>query len=571
MSTVKVKARRNSLVEWKRLQARLDELEATMIAIRRGDVDAIVVDGPQGSRIFSLRSPEDPYRVLAERMSEGAATLTSDGTIVFCNQRLAEMTGVSGEQLLGSSLAGMLREPGGSNLPALLAQALLRNVRTDADLLRGDGSTLPVQLSLSSIPLEGSEHGICLVATDLSERKRAEERLKTSSLYSRSLLEASLDPLVTISRQGKITDVNQATVDVTGVAREGLIGSDFCDYFTEPEKAREGYERAFSESRVQDYPLAIRHSSGQVKDVLYNAAIFWNEEGEVGGVFAAARDITARKQAEERLQRVNNTLRVLNDCTEALMKATDESAMLQLVCDTVVHAGGHRMAWVGCAEHDRGKTVRPVAQAGFEEGYLETANISWADTERGRGPTGTAVRSGKVTVCHDVISDARFAPWRANAIRRGYGSVIVLPLKSDGQTFGALTIYAAEKEAFDAREQRLLEELANNMIYAIMALRAGSQRRQAEAAVAAEREKFNSILDVLPPYVVLLTPDYHATFANREFRKRFGESGGRRCFEFLFNRSEPCEICETHSSPWFKWLIFGKAGGAAGYAILRRS
>jgi PAS domain S-box-containing protein len=122
------------------------------------------------------------------------------------------------------------------------------------------------------------------------------------SAYARSLIEASLDPLVTISSEGKITDVNQATVAVTGVGREKLIGSDSCDYFTEPENARKGYKRVFEQGTVRDYPLAIRHVSGRITDVLYNASVYKNEAGEVQGVFAAARDITRRKRAGDALR-----------------------------------------------------------------------------------------------------------------------------------------------------------------------------------------------------------------------------------------------------------------------------
>jgi PAS domain S-box-containing protein len=137
---------------------------------------------------------------------------------------------------------------------------------------------------------------------DITERKRAEKQVRDVSLYSRSLIEASLDPLVTISVDGKITDVNQATEFATGCSREELIGSDFSDYFTEPEQAEKGYKQVFTEGFVRDYPLAIRHKSGKIIDVLYNATIYTNEAGKMQGVFAAARDITELKKAEELAQ-----------------------------------------------------------------------------------------------------------------------------------------------------------------------------------------------------------------------------------------------------------------------------
>ena len=134
---------------------------------------------------------------------------------------------------------------------------------------------------------------------DITERKGAEKKIRDASLYSRSLIEASLDPLVTISAEGKITDVNEATVTVTGCSREELIGSNFSDYFTDPEKAQSGYKRVFTEGLVRDYPLAIRHKSGRIADVLYNAVVYRNEAGEIQGIFAAARDVTELKKVEE--------------------------------------------------------------------------------------------------------------------------------------------------------------------------------------------------------------------------------------------------------------------------------
>ena len=147
---------------------------------------------------------------------------------------------------------------------------------------------------------------ILLLAAWLWSRQRTvarqnEERLRQAAHYARNLIEASLDPLLTISREGKITDVNEATALITGVARERLIGSDFSDYFTDPDKARDVYQQVFATGRVRDYPLALCNASGGVSEVLYNATAFRNDSGEVEGVFAAARDITHRKQLEEQL------------------------------------------------------------------------------------------------------------------------------------------------------------------------------------------------------------------------------------------------------------------------------
>jgi PAS domain S-box-containing protein len=131
-----------------------------------------------------------------------------------------------------------------------------------------------------------------------SELKAFNLSIQRASLYARSLLEAATDPLVTISPEGKITDVNEASVKVTGVSRDKLIGTDFSDYFTEPKKANEGYKQVFEKGVVSDYPLTICHENGTLTDVLYNASVYKDDEGGVLGVFAAARDVTAQKKLE---------------------------------------------------------------------------------------------------------------------------------------------------------------------------------------------------------------------------------------------------------------------------------
>ncbi|MDO8845028.1 ATP-binding protein [Methylicorpusculum sp.] len=147
-----------------------------------------------------------------------------------------------------------------------------------------------------------------LKAPSVQQLETANNKYKGSAQYARSLIEASLDPLVTISTEGKIMDVNVATEKITGVERQKLIGSDFSEYFTEPDKARQVYEEVYAKGFVMDYPLAIYHTSGYVTDVLYNATAYQDESGHVAGVFAAARNITERKTYEEQLKIANREL-----------------------------------------------------------------------------------------------------------------------------------------------------------------------------------------------------------------------------------------------------------------------
>ncbi len=201
-------------------------------------------------------------------------------------------------------------------------------------------------------------------------------------------------------------------------------------------------------------------------------------------------DITGHKLTDRALHRSNRALRMISECNQVLVRATDEASLLRDVCRIIVEMGGYLLAWVGFAEEDDGKSVRPVAQAGFEEGYMDSLDITWADAERGRGPTGTAIRTGEPSVARFIQADPRFEPWRAEASTRGYASSIALPMLSEGRALGALNIYSSEPDTFDAEEVRLLTELADDLAYGITALRAQAERKRAEEALRVSEERY---------------------------------------------------------------------------------
>ena len=185
------------------------------------------------------------------------------------------------------------------------------------------------------------------------------------------------------------------------------------------------------------------------------------------------------------LSRLNRELRAISDCNQVLLRCTDEQSLLEKICRLCEEAG-YGMAWVAYAEHDEARSVRPVAWAGTDEAYLTAAGISWSeDTERGRGPTGTAIRSGKTCCNQDFATDARVAPWRDLLLQRGLRSVVALPLKDEhGNVFGALTLHSERRNAFTPKEIHLLEELAGDLAFGIVTLRARAARERAEQELA---------------------------------------------------------------------------------------
>ncbi|PKU22524.1 EAL domain-containing protein [Telmatospirillum siberiense] len=227
--------------------------------------------------------------------------------------------------------------------------------------------------------------------------------------------------------------------------------------------------------------------------------------------------IKKSERAEKERQRLTRALRLLSEGNLSLARAADEPALLSDICRLVVEVGGYLMAWVGFAENDEEKTVRPVAQSGYEDGYLENTRISWSsELAIGRGPTGKAIDTGKCQVNQNILTNPTLAPWREAAIKRGYTASIALPLVSHAQTIGALTIYAAESDAFGTEEIALLEELARNLVFGMETLRTRSQIKTAQTEI--EYLAYHDPLTDLPNRRLLLDR-LHRTLASRERTK----------------------------------------------------
>jgi signal transduction histidine kinase len=192
-------------------------------------------------------------------------------------------------------------------------------------------------------------------------------------------------------------------------------------------------------------------------------------------------EIAERMRVEEQLKAANRTLRTVHCCNEALVRATEEIELVQAICRILVGDGGMRMAWVGYRDENPEHRIRRIGNAGFEDGYLDSIDVVWADVPTGQGPTGVAIRTCDLCWTDDIAIDPHFRPWRDEALKRGYGSALALPLKSDGMAFGALTVYADRPHAFDEQARWHFTELANDLAYGVVAIRTRADRARVEA------------------------------------------------------------------------------------------
>ena len=304
---------------------------------------------------------------------------------------------------------------------------------------------------------------------DITERKHAEKIIQDEKVFSDSLIQSLPDIFYLLDRRGGLLRWNRKLEEQLKHSPGEMSESNALAFIHEGDrplinqKLQEAFETGSAEAEAR---LILKNG---LRDYFLTATRIETQRGV--HVIGIGIDITERKRSEHELLRANRALKTLSSGNLALVRATNEDELLRSVTRVIVETGGYLMAWVGYAEDDAAKTVRPVAQCGDKEGYLDAANITWADTERGQGPTGTAIREGVAVINQDFLTNRKMAPWSEAAIKRGYRSSIAIPLTRIKRVLGALTIYSADPSAFSEDEVRLLEELASDLAFGIETLR----------------------------------------------------------------------------------------------------
>jgi PAS domain S-box-containing protein len=404
-----------------------------------------------------------------------------------------------GQKAAGAKLAEMVRSGILYALAAIVVGALIawfmgRRLTHRLYAVQETINTIRAGNDLARSAITGTDEAALLAREfnamlDTLAERNAE--LSASEERSRSLIRKVRAAIVLHDGQGHILDSNPLAQELLGLSSDQLLGKALID----PEwhfLREDGSVRPVSEYPVslvlatrqplRDYVVGIRcPQRDEVAWVLINAEPDYDASGAIARVFVSFVDITGRRRTEAALRRLNRELGAISSCNQALMRAEDEPALLGEICRIVCDEAGYRMAWVGYPENDAARSIRSVAWAGVENGYLAEADLTWADTERGCGASGTAIRSGATSCIQDFATDPRAALWRESALQRGYRASIALPLKDDGgRVFGTLNIYSTEPASFTVEERRLLEDLAGDLAFGIMVLRARAERKQAE-------------------------------------------------------------------------------------------
>ncbi|ARU31275.1 hypothetical protein CAP31_05985 [Sulfuriferula sp. AH1] len=454
-----------------------------------------------------LKESETRFRAMADSAPVFIWLSDSDKHCSWCNKGWLDFTGRSLEEEIGKGWLASLHPDDAARCIRIYTTAFDQRqpFQLECRLKRHDGEfrwTLG-----SAVPRYDDQSrfmGYIGSFIDITERKLAEDTLQKSYLEIEDLYNNAPCGYHSLDADGLIVRMNNTELAWLGYTRDAVVGKMNFQNLLTPDSLRtfqQNYPDFKAHDEVKNLDYEFIRKDGTLIPVLLSATAVRDSNG----VFVMSRsivfDVTERKEAEKIQNRLNRALRLLSDCNMALVHAEEEHKLLADICQLIVQTGGYMMVWVGYAEQDEAKTVRPVAQFGYEHGYLEQMNVTWADAERGRGPTGTAIRTGATEVNQDYLSNPRMLPWRDAAIQRGYHSSIALPMPGKKHILGALAIYSQDTDAFSPEEVKLLEELASDLAFGIETL-----RMRAEGEAAEEKLVFlaqHDSLTHLPNYLLL--------------------------------------------------------------------
>ena len=319
---------------------------------------------------------------------------------------------------------------------------------------------------------------------------QSEEAVSKAEKKFQEIFEAAPEGIFQTTKEGRSLALNPAGAKLLGFSSSGdavaSITDSAHDVWLNPEDRARYTELLEEQGEIHDFSCQFKRADGTPIWVSLSARRVCGQDGQTLYYQGFIEDLTEQRRLEAALRGKIRELQILSEINNALLRATTEEDLLAEYCRIIVDVGGYLMAWVGFAGNSPDKPIIPVAKSGHEDGYLKTLNLTWADTERGQGPTARAIRSGEVQLVEDVSADPAISPWRGEALRRGYMSAIALPFYHSEGSMACLTAHGAMRRSWSESERGLMEQVALDLGFGIKSLRTGLAKAQVSGKL--ERE-----------------------------------------------------------------------------------
>ncbi len=435
----------------------------------------------------ALRLSEERFRSFFDLPLVGMGVGTIERKIVAVNNRLCEILGYTREELLGADWSVATQgEDAGADRGAF--ERMLSGesgvYSATRQFVRKDGKTIWTAISAACIRDQaGKPSMICCVMEDISEKKAAEEAIRLAEREYRSIFEEAPEGIFKLGADSRLQSISPGGARMLGydsseeaahTMREGL----HC--WVSRDERSAFIERLEQEGQVQDLECAWRQRDGTPFFASVTARRISDEKGRAAYYQGFFQDITERKHLESELRQHLREVLLLSEMNRALLKAESEEELLSEYCRIAVEAGGYRMAWVGIAHPGTNRQVTPVAHYGAENGYLSRAKVMLDGGEFSKGPTGRAIALKSPQVTEDIASDPGMAPFRDEALSRGFSSIIAVPFQLSADSVGCLTAYADTTRKWSEAERRLVDQFAAALGYGIRTVRTAAEKEQYE-------------------------------------------------------------------------------------------
>jgi len=357
-------------------------------------------------------------------------------------------------------------------------------------------------------------------------RKKTEERLRESEEKFREMTNMLPQIVFECDEFGNLTYANKQAFRICGYDDEegpGLMGTNGLNFFKVADNER---GMAIIRDRIAGKPIEsnlhyVKRKDGSTFPALvYSNPIY--KENKTVGLRGLIVDITEQKQIEKKLNYVTRLYAFLSQINQEIIRSKNMDELFEIICKLAVQFGQFRMCWVGIYNEETGR-IEPIASAGHDDGYLDSLNI-YPELESGKGPTGIAVREGRMIFCNDIATDPIMLPWKDEALKRGYQSCFAAPIFRKGKAIGVLTLYASEIDFFDDEEQKLLFEIREDISYAIDVIDSEEERKLAEEALEKSRNELKTIYDYAPVIMCVVDDKRRIQFANKAFSALTGVS-----------------------------------------------